>query len=152
MDENWSWLHIDITKVPHILTPKGIVNATDVDGDEGERDPEEVKRQEAIIVLLGATGECVIHGRHDHADLEADDQYGGDNFVLRRAVVPQEYVVGTTEGEEQEPANDVTPDVHCLVGPPKYTLDTHACGQDIPVARFNERIKLQVLWRLLVVE
>lgn len=94
----------------------------------------------------------MVHGGHDHADLEAHDENGCDHFVLRRAVIPQVNVIRPAQGQEQEPAKDVTPNVDRLVGPPENTLQAEPRWKDVPVAASDERVELQILWRLLVRE
>lgn len=94
----------------------------------------------------------MVDGRHDHAHLEADDENGRHQLVLRAAVVAQVHVVGPAEGEEQEPAKDVAPDVDRLVRPPEYALDAEPRGQNVPVAGRDERVELQILGRLLKVQ
>lgn len=134
----------------HVLTPKGVIDPADVDGDERERNAQQVEGQEAVVVLLRATRERVVDRGHDHAHLEAHDENGRHHLVLRRPVVAQVRVVRPAEGEEQQPAEDVAPDVDRLVGPPEYALDAEPCGQYVPVAPRDERVELQVLGRLLV--
>lgn len=94
----------------------------------------------------------MIDRRHHHADLEAHDEDGRHQLVLGGAIVAQVHVVGEAEGEEQEPAEDVTPDVDRLICPPEDALDAKSCGEDVPVTGRDERVELQVLGRLIELE
>lgn len=53
----------------HIFAPERIVNARYVDGEQRQRDAEQIEGEEALVVAFGATGERVIDGREHHAEL-----------------------------------------------------------------------------------
>lgn len=53
----------------YVLAPKGVVNASGVDGKEAEGDAAQVVREPAMIGILRVAAENMIAGRHRHAYL-----------------------------------------------------------------------------------
>lgn len=51
------------------MTPEGVVNTRHVNRQHTQCDAEQVKGQEAPVILLASTGKRVVHGREDHAYL-----------------------------------------------------------------------------------
>lgn len=93
------------------MAPEGIVHAADVDGDQGQRNAEEVDREKELIVLLRLAREYVVYGRHEHAQAEADEQADDQHLVAQLGVFAQELKVEDGQSDEEDAASQVTPDV-----------------------------------------
>lgn len=68
-----NFLNLGLHKVDtHRVAPERVVDAADEDGQQRERDPEQVVREEALIALLRLAGESMVDRGQDHADLQQD--------------------------------------------------------------------------------
>lgn len=94
----------------------------------------------------------MVDGRQDHTNLKANEQRSHDQLIDHARVHLQQHNVVVGQPDEQEPAENVTPDVDRFVRPPEDTLQAEFRGQDRPVAGSDERIKLQVLRGVIVAE
>lgn len=72
------------------MTPKGVINSAYVNSEQRQCDAEQIIRQKAVVVGLGAAAEDVVKGRQAHADLEAHEQSADDQLVHEVSVDFQE--------------------------------------------------------------
>ena len=94
-----------------------LILTTEERSSDGGDDTEEIPHQTELMSVLAVGGEGVEDGGHDHADLVAPDDDEDDGEVLpgETARYWGWYEVPEEDGQEEDEAEEVGPDVERLV-------------------------------------